>query len=177
MVNAPYAFCMKCGMVLDGARGACPACGHELESVDAHVGMSRGLAADRAEDRDEVVFAFSAGSYFGGWTKYQITRRGDMCTLSTDVGFGSEKHGCISADRVKRELIDYVFALDWEENYRPSFTITDGYTWSLEASWDGEQFKSSGYVERPGNYDEVTAQIAQRIGNLKPGEKRWPLFR
>ena len=142
----------------------------------------------RLEDGSPMVFRYSRGSFFGGMREYTIQREGDKYAISVFGMNGDfiEESNVISKQSVIDMVAKRLVGLYWFEEYT-DYSITDGYTWSIELKLDEYDFLSWGYVKTPPDYEDVTAPLEDALcyliafGDDYEGKKRldklhiWPL--
>ncbi len=113
---------------------------------------------------------------------YRVLRHGDDCIVqswgrpSTSSPTGGQTYpgirsswqqiGSMSASQFEDGVLDIVKKLDWKERYSVP-GLRDGGGWSLKVNWGAYEFKSSGHMAKPADYDDVRERIIRALRNQR----------
>ena len=158
-----FVFCLSCDWKasLDAtdltAVEACPNCGGEVHARLTETGLINRYGPE--------VFTFERGSFFGGMRRYSIRCLGEVCWVSVCGMNGDfvDESNTASKSLVIEKVVKPIVSLDWKEDYKLLFLITDGYTWGIHLDFDEYHFHSSGYESFPGDYKQVTESLEDAL--------------
>ena len=119
-----------------------------------------------AEEKGNLIFAFSYGSYFGGECETLIIDNGDGNCSIYAYGYNDfDLFWKFVMPNTELESLEKVLqpAKKWLRNYEVQEEIFDGYGWALQFRGNGYTIKTGGYMANPWNFFRVANKIIKQL--------------